>query len=195
MLLTILNIGSAIGIVTGIATGNLLLVIGCLLIALIIWHIQLSKKEQNMKNFKRFVVTKHLLQDYLLYINSFETHEQAKKELYNLYANEPDKRVNYRVIDLESPTPFKKEAHTNEFKYRLLNVSDISYSPLQKKDTEHKQVKDSSSTSDITKRELFSVLAMQGIISSNDKYSLSRIAQISVQCADALIEELKKNKK
>lgn len=148
-----------------------------------------------MKNFKRFVVTKHLLQDYLLYINSFETHEQAKKELYNLYANEPDKRVNYRVIDLESPTPFKKEAHTNEFKYRLLNVSDISYSPLQKKDTEHKQVKDSSSTSDITKRELFSVLAMQGIISSNDKYSLSRIAQISVQCADALIEELKKNKK
>ena len=51
-----------------------------------------------------------------------------------------------------------------------------------------------SSTGYLTKRELFAALAMQGIISKDYSYHHSDAAQLSVQYADALITELKKDK-
>lgn len=52
-----------------------------------------------------------------------------------------------------------------------------------------------STTNGLTKREYFAAMAMQGIISKRDNDSgvyTKEIVERSVQCADALIEELNK---
>lgn len=46
----------------------------------------------------------------------------------------------------------------------------------------------------LTKRELFSAMAMQGLISKGNLYSPESIAKRSVECADALLAELNKGK-
>ena len=50
---------------------------------------------------------------------------------------------------------------------------------------------------DLSKREYFAAMAMQGLLSDNFRLALSErkvLSEWSVKCADALIEELEKNK-
>lgn len=46
----------------------------------------------------------------------------------------------------------------------------------------------------LTKREYFAAMAMQGILSNPFKMTSDKIVSDSVECADALIEELNKDK-
>lgn len=55
------------------------------------------------------------------------------------------------------------------------------------------QAKNNIATLELTKRELFALVAMNGITSSNIPWSSDFCAELAVEVADALIKQLKED--